>query len=280
MKVRKILAMLIPVFAVCYFGIASPAITRPKFYTVVELTRNAKLIVVGSVARLLPKSIVVKVDNQIKGATNKPEVEVLWDYAGNIEQRPPALAVGERVLLFLVPGESVYEPVGASQGLFKIGEPDIERYRFVIQKIIDFDAAPDSPVLRRNFLRDLLMSPESTAQLAALEIIYLEFQNQTFPTASLIKPVLALARNNNAAVAVNAIQVLSRIGDKTVIPELIRLLRSPDRDVADTAGDALKTMTGEEIEFADLKTSQERTKAITRWQEWWRRSKGKVVLNK
>lgn len=255
------------------------AAARPKIYTLVEKTRGAQLIAFARVAELRPSSIVFKLEQQIKGAVSAASLEASWDYVGNLEQRPPKLEAGEQVLLFAVRDGDSYKTFGGSQGVVKLDPGDAQRYQSLIRDVLDFDAA-DSPILREQILSRLLEGAEPAGRLTALEIIYNEFQTNTFPTAPLVKPVLHLAEGGEPVAAVRAVQVLSRIGGKSVIPDLIRLLKSPDEDVAGAASAALESMTGVEIEFDPAQSPQARAKAIERWEAWWRENRHSVVLNK
>ena len=274
---RKVLTTLALALIVC--GGALTAAARPRMYTLVEKTRGAQLIAFARVVELRPSSIVFKLEQQLKGAVSAAALEVPWDYVGNLEQRPPKLEVGEQVLLFVVKEGDSYKTFGGPQGASKLGPGDAQRYQSLIGDLLDFDAA-DSPILRGQILTKLLEGVEPSGRLTALEIIYNEFQTNKFLTAPLVKPVLRLAEGNEPAVAVRAVQALSRIGGKSVIPNLIGLLRSPDEDVAGAASSALESMTGVEIEFDTAQSSQERGKAIEKWESWWRENRHRAVLNK
>ncbi len=274
---RKLFTTLALTLIVC--GGAWTAAARPRIYTLVEKTRGAELIALVRVSELRPSSIVFKPEQQLKGAVSAAAVEVPWDYVGNLEMRPPKLEAGEQVMLFAVKEGDSYKSYGGPQGVMKLGPADAERYRSLVGEILNFDAA-DSPVARERLLSGLLTGAEQTGRLVALEIVYNEFQTNKFPTAPLVRPVLALAKGGDSVVAVRAVQALSRIGGKSVIADLIGLLRSPDENVAGAASAALESMTGVEIEFDPALPPQARAKAAGKWEAWWRENRHRAVLNK
>lgn len=250
-----------------------------KVFTLVEKTRAADLILIGGVAELRTASIVLNVSKVLKGISISPQIEVVWDRKGTVELLPAQHEVGDEILLFANPKGNLYEPFAGSQGTLKLQPGWADQYQAVIQKILDFDASQAADA-KKTVLIDMLKMKNQLAQLSALEIIYLEFHTNTFPTAPLIQPTLELAQGLDTQVAVNAIQVLSRIGDKSVIPVLIQLLGSPNSHVAETVSRVLKGMTRAEIEFDSRQSPEVRAKAIQKWQEWWEQNKDKVMLVK
>lgn len=274
---RKLFTTLTLALLLCAGALTAAA--RPRIYTLVEKTRGAQLIALARVTELRASSIVFKLEQQLKGAVSAAVLEVPWDYVGNLEQRPPKLEVGEQVLLFAVKDGDSYQPFGGPQGAVKLGPGDAERYQSLVRDILNFDAA-DSPVQREQILSKLLTGAESAGRLAALEIIYNEFQTNKFPTAPLVQPLLRLAKGGDPAASVRAVQALGRIGGKSVIPDLIGFLKSPDENVAEAAGSALESMTGVEIDFDSAQSPQARAKAIEKWEAWWRENRRRAVLNK
>lgn len=252
---------------------------KVKFFTVVEKTRSAALILIGGVTELRDDSILVKVDKVLKGTPRGPQIEVLWNRTGTMESPPAIHQVGDEILLFANPKGNLYEPFAGSQGTLKLQPGLADQYHTAIQKIFDFDIF-QSPGDKERVLIEMIDVENKLAQLSALEIIYLEFHTKVFSTAPLIQPVLKLARSFDTQVAVNAIQVLSRIGDKSVVPGLIQLLGSPDVHVAETTFRVLKGMTRAEIEFDSQQPPEVRAKAIQKWQEWWEQNRDKVILVK
>lgn len=255
----------------------APASARPVVYSLVRKTRGAQLIVIGRVAELRPASVVVESERQLKGATVAGRLEVPWDFQGTVEERPPALAVGAPVLLFAVRRGDTYETFGGGQGIVALEPSEAARYRWVVERLLNFDAA-SSPVAKQRLLIELLTGVEHVGQTAALEIIYQEYHTGAFLTAPLVQPVLALAKGADVRTAVPAIQVLGVIGNRSVIPVLIQLLRSPEPAVVEAAAGVLEDMTRAGIELTDPGSPAERARVATRWESWWRRNRNTAVI--
>jgi hypothetical protein len=57
--------------------------------------------------------------------------------------------------------------------------------------------------------------------------------------------------------------------DKGFVPDLIKLLGDPQLSVVLAAHAALKSLTGENVELSANAGDDERSRAVTKWQEWW-----------
>ena len=252
--------------------------TRGKIYSLVEKTRTAGVIAGGEVAELRGDTIVVRVRSVIKGA---PEASMVltWNRTGTVEQRAAAHAVGDQVIVFANPRPGVYDPLGGAQGTVKLEPSAREPYEIAIRSILAFDAAPASEG-KTAALLEMLRGQSRPAQIAALEIAYLEFHTARFATDPLVAPVLRLVQGGTTDVAVPAIQVLGRIGDKTVVAPLIDLMAAPDRSIAETAFTAVKGLTNAPLPFDPRQSRDARAAAAKRWSEWWETNKESVVLVK
>ena len=224
-------------------------------------------------------SVIVRGDRILKGFPISPKIEVLWDRKGTVELPPATHQLGDAILVFARQKGNVYEPVAASQGTLKLQQGWADQYQLAIQKILDLDAAPN-PAAKTDILIDMLTMETRLGQLSALEVIYLEFHTNAFVISPLIKPVLQLTQNSDVTVVMRAIQVLSRIGDKSVVPALIQLMASPNTQVSEVAFRVLKAMTRAEMEFDSRQSVEARVKAMQSWMEWWERNKDKVTLVK
>lgn len=251
-----------------------------KMYSLLERLRLSTAVVEGTVEQIVGDTVRVAVRRVVKGSVRSPAIRVKW-YRDLILGEPPlSYRPQEQVLLFLGAQQGgVYDTIGRLQGKLELQPSLAMQYHVVIQKILDFDASL-SPELKKSVLIDMLEMQNQFAQLSALEIIYLEFHTNAFSTTPLIQPVLKLAQGADKRVAINATQVLSRIGDKSIFPVLIQLLSSPDSHVAETAFRVLKGMTRAEIEFESRQPAEARAKAIQKWQDWWEQNKDKVILVK
>ena len=263
----------------CVFLSVSNVSAKIKTFTLIEKTRSASLIFIGNVTKSNVNSVLVAVDTVLKGVPDSLKVEVLCDSKEIFYQPPVSYQVGDKILLFAMPKEHMYEPFAGQQGILKLQLGWGDKYQSAIQKILDFDAAL-SPEEKKTILIDMLTMENLLSQYSALEIIYLEYHTNTFPTAPLIQPVSKFVQQPVNNVTIFSIQVLGRIGDKTVIPVLIELLASQDNNVAKMAFRVLKRMTRAEIEFDSQLTHKVKVKAIQKWRDWWEVNKDKVILVK
>ena len=260
----------------CSVAVVAAAQTRGRIYSLVEKTRLAAVIAVGEITELRGDSVVVRVDTAIKGAPESPLV-LSWNRRGTTEQQPAAYAVGDQVLVFANPGAAVYDPIGGPQGTVALEPGARAQYEVAVRRILAFDAAAASEE-KTNVLLEMLRDENRLANVAALEITYLEFHTNRFATGPLVAPVLRLVQAGAPVVTVRAIQVLGRIGDKSVISPLIALLAAPDRTIAETAFTAVKGLTNAPLPFDARQSREVRAAAAKEWAEWWDRNQDSVVL--
>src|SRR5215207_1801310 len=110
---------------------------KEKYFTLVEKTRAAQLILIGEITELRSVSVVVRVDQILKGVLVNPKIEVLWDRKGTLELPPANHQLGDPILLFANSKRDVYEPFAASQGTLKLQPGWTEQYQSAIQRILD-----------------------------------------------------------------------------------------------------------------------------------------------
>lgn len=251
--------------------------TKVFIPTLTEKTRKASLIVFGRVVELRAGSLIVEVDRTLKGTNPQHRVEVAWDRRGGFEQSPAAYQLGDQVLVCADRRGELYQPVGGSWGVSRLEAGAVGAYEETIRHIFAFDAA-STPQAKTEALRTMLGSGNQMAPLQALGLIYLEFHTGAFQTAPLIPQVMALAQGQNAEVAVNAIQVLSRIGDASTIPPLIDLTGSSTEQVADTACRVVKSLTRADMACPRELSAERRPETVQAWQTWWEQHKEQMVL--
>jgi hypothetical protein len=63
--------------------------------------------------------------------------------------------------------------------------------------------------------------------------------------------------------------------DKTLIPDLIRLLDGADARVARAAHASLKSLTAQDFGPNNESSAEERTKSAAQWRQWWQKNEGK-----
>ena len=90
--------------------------------------------------------------------------------------------------------------------------------------------------------------------------------------------VLNLTDSNNIPLSTFAIQVLSRIGNKSVIQPLINKLGAGDKDVAQTAYSVLKGMTRSSLNFKWSADKDQRDIQVQEWTRWWKNNSEKIDL--
>ena len=255
--------------------------SRAKIYTLVEKTLGADLILIGRVADVRAETIIVTVDVAISG-TPGAQVELALPAATSFELPPPPVyEAGEQILLFANSAGDLYEPFAGSQGLVKIQSGEEGVYQLSIQTLLSFDES-SSPEERTAALTTLLSIENSVGNVAGLEIIYRESHTNTFLTEPLIQPTVALTQHSDSLVAVRAVQVLERIGDKSAVPALIQALGSADSNVAETALQVLSRITRADIkvEFDAQQPPEARAGAVQQWEDWWEKNKTTVTLVK
>jgi hypothetical protein len=252
---------------------ASIAGARPRHPALGEKVHEAAIIATGDVA-YVGDTVGVKVTEVLKGPSSSvPELDLAWAKFSSVESRLPELKIGDHVLVFANSIDGKYEPVGGTDGVVKSDENKKQAVRW----LLNYEDAKDA-ASRQQALGKMLDSNSDAAQDAALKLIYLEGHHQKFDPKAFSTQVLALTKSKNIKIAVAATQTLGRVGDKPEIPALIELLGSPDKNVAETAHQALVTRTGGKIPFDSNASSDERGKAAQQWKDWWEKNQEKAKL--
>ncbi|MBI2787330.1 MAG: HEAT repeat domain-containing protein [Elusimicrobia bacterium] len=245
----------------------------------IPMTREAELVVVGKVVTLKDKSIDVRVNRTIKGSVKGSTIEVLWDRQPRWEFTPASYKEGQDLLLFLKPSGAVYEPVHGPAGTLDLSADDAATYPEVIDKLLEFDRAATADA-RNAVLKGLLARKDRAARINALHLIGQEHEKRRLSPGPLKDAVTQLTADPDAKVAGNAVQALGDVGDKSSVPTLINLLRSPDQNVSKGAHSILKRWTGAKIEVDSKGPSEKREKSIKAWQDWWEKNKDKTKLRR
>jgi len=252
---------------------------KVKFYTLVEKTRAAELIEFAKVDAVGGGTVTLSSQRAVKGQAPANPLRLPWSEVGTFELPVPKLEAAQQVLVFANREGNSFVLFAGPQGILKLetGWPEI--YQNAIKGIMAFDAAKSVDAKTTNLVA-LVNVENRIANLSGLEIIYLEYHTKNFRTDDLVKPVTKLAESEDLEVAGYAIQVLSRIGDKSAIPVLIKLLSGPNSQTAGNAHRVLKSLTRKDLAFDAKQPAAERAKAAERWQEWWNDHKDKINLIK
>ncbi len=80
--------------------------------------------------------------------------------------------------------------------------------------------------------------------------------------------IAGLTKDRNPVVRANALRVLGRLGNKSVIPYLVRALGDEQEKVREEANESLWRLTGRSFGFDPRASLEERRAAQGRWQEW------------
>jgi hypothetical protein len=257
---------------------AAGAQTRSRIYSLVEKTRQAPVIVAGEITELRTDSVVLKVRAVIKGEPGASMV-LSWIRRGTVEQQAAAHVVGDQLLVFATPGGAGYDPLGGAQGTVKLDAGQRDQYDVAVRRVLAFDATADRTG-KTSGLVEMLGGTNRFALVSALDIAYLEFHSNRFDTEPLIAPALRLAQTGSGEVAVRAVQLLGRIGDKSVISPLIQLMAAPDPTIAQTAFTAVKGLTNAPLAFDPRQSREARAAATKQWAEWWDSNRESIVLIK
>jgi hypothetical protein len=81
--------------------------------------------------------------------------------------------------------------------------------------------------------------------------------------------MLRRLHEDNPRVQVETIARVVNAGDRTMTPELFRLLESEDEGVRFAAAAGLHTLTGRDFGFHRARTADERRRIIGQWRAWW-----------
>jgi hypothetical protein len=249
---------------------------RPWHPFLFEKVRVAEFIGVGEVISADDK-LKVKIVETLKGSAPASSVlEMEWKKFDSIETRTSFfLAPGSRLLIFAVTKNGAYEPVAGPQGVIQLSNRQEDKK--ATQSLLQFEAATTSKE-KESVLAMMLSSTNGVAQQAALPLIYLEGRQGKFDPKALREQVILLTRNSNPRTAGPATQALEIIATKHEIPALIDLMESPNRDVAQTAHQALTNRTGGKINFNSWDGPSARAKSVKQWRDWWEKNQDTVEL--
>lgn len=84
----------------------------------------------------------------------------------------------------------------------------------------------------------------------------------------------------NTNLALERSRTLLRLGDWSEIPVLVAGLRSQDRYTRSLSIDALREVTGEDLDFDPRATPETREAAALRWDLWWQTRSGDSMLSR
>ncbi len=255
-----------------------PLPAKVKYYSLVEKTRSADAIFIGQVTALRANSVAVRVQTLVKGSL-PAEIELGWERTGSTELPPAVHAVGAQILAFTSGTASPSAPFAGPQGTLTLQPGWANQYQIAIGQILEFDAA-SLPDLKSAVLERMMTGTNQLSQASALEIIYLEYHTNAFTVAPLVAGALRLAQQPEPGIAIPALQVLSRIGEKEQIPALIQLMGGRDASIALVAFRVTKGLTGADLPVETAQSREIRAAAAKRWAEWWDANKDSVVLVK
>lgn len=244
---------------------------RAPTFSLTKQTRNADLIFTGRISKVRNGSMVITVDDVIKGKWQGSEIDFvapLKTHERNRNNYPP----GMQILIFAKLNNNKPSLYAASQSIMRVDTQNANSYKSAVLGLLTFDRASGSEN-KSIEIAQLLTSGNEVSQIAALDILYLE--THSVSTDTVIPPVARLVNSPNPKVAVNAIHALTRIGGRSEIPLLLSTLSSNDKRVADTAHRALRRITRARIDADRTATPEKRAQ---RWREWWANNSGIIQL--
>jgi hypothetical protein len=248
-----------------------------KVYSFLERLRLAPAVVEGTVEQVEGDTVHLTVQHTLKGSVDSSAIHVKW-YSDLILGEPPLSYRPQELVLLFLSGQQdgIYGTIGRSQGKVDLRRP-IAVYRTLIQQLLAFDAASD-PGERTTILEDLLASPEDLSKETALELLYDEAYKVELIPERLVPPVMSLIHDSHTPIALNAIYVLGRIGDRSTIPTLTDLLRSEQILVAEAASMVLRQMTNTDFGFDAKQPKKQREETIRKIEAWWEANKDTVTI--
>jgi hypothetical protein len=270
---------------VSIFFLAAIVTARPMRPSLLQLTRSAPVVVVAQIESVGEGLLTAKTRRVIKGSQvpKRMSLNVNYPESEGGAACPISLPdVGETVVIFAKPQADRYEAVFDGSGIvssaqFHNSSQNLKGYEDAIGRLVEYDSATssqDRAALLLSMLEDGYFNQESATQ-----IIYLEITPQKYPTEGLVTPLLNLARDARNTLQVPAIQALSRIGGKPVIPELIQLLDSENIYARETVANVLKDKTRVDLGFDPSAPEDQRAEQVKKWLQWWNENKDRVQLH-
>lgn len=251
--------------------------------SLVEKTQGAELILYGNVKELHNDYIVLTVKKALKGSVPKSEIEVSWNKQSSMERMIVLYTLGEEVLLFTRTSTGRYEPVYDWQGVVKPHKDDMSKYEEAISAIEKYDAATSTEEIT-GLLISMLRSNNPLVQNAALsDFMYsrcLKMLKAGIGEKELGPDVIKLTKHSDTNIAIKATYALKNIGGKGSIPVFIELVGSDNDVISEMASRALVNKTMVEKEVKRGSSIGERKKLQAEWQEWWGKNKDKAKIRR
>ncbi|MBI2447374.1 MAG: HEAT repeat domain-containing protein [Candidatus Omnitrophica bacterium] len=256
-----------------------------KVFSLVEKTQGANLVLYGNVKELHNDHIVLTVKKALKGSIPKSEVEVPWNKQISMERMVVLYTLGEELLLFTstTTSNGRYEPVYDWQGVLKLHKGDIGKYEEAISSIEKYDAATSTEEITGRLI-SMLQSNNQLVQNAALsDFMYshcLKMLKAGIGEKELGPDVIKLTKHSDTNIAIKATYALTNIGGKGSIPTLIELVGSDNDVISEMASRALVNKTMVEKEVKRGSSIEERKKIQAEWKEWWGKNKDKAKVRR
>jgi HEAT repeat protein len=261
-------------------ALASSVFASVKTFSLLEKTRAADVILRGRVTQVSDDALSVAVESVLRGTVDGADIQLPLGRKQTVEPAPAVHARGDRVLIFAARSAGgTLRPIGGVQGGVPLRENETADHEHAIAKILQLESA-SGPEARTDILREMLAMDSRQARMAALEIAHLESHTRRFEAGPLVAPVLTLAEGSDRSITLQAVQALSRIGDKSAIPVLLRVMATHDARVADVAFRVFKNLTRADLSFDARQPAESRRAAVERMQQWWKQNKDRVVLVK
>ena len=96
----------------------------------------------------------------------------------------------------------------------------------------------------RTVVLDLLQDVEFSKRLSALVVVEMALENNPDTVKAMVPSLLPLLSHDDARIRGDIADLLGKIGDPQVIPQLESLTHDPDPDVAEAAADAIEELKG------------------------------------
>lgn len=246
------------------------AAARAKRFVVTDATRASPLIFSATVVAVEKDEFLVDSIRQIKGVVATSH-RISWNQRNDMEHVRPSINKGDRILVFGQNKGAVVVPyygVAGIKVLKKIEETD---YFSMVQSLVAYSAEGDAN--KKAVILSHMLDRGPVAQRAALDTIYLD--GRQLPTRTLMPRISGFAKNPQHAIAGTAVQLIGQYGGKENVSELIEMMASENRHVAEAAYYAVKNLTNHEIAFDIKGNPSTKSRQIQNWRTWWRDNKDK-----
>lgn len=238
-KTRKRLARALGLAAVVLLGMERVVAAKPYFLTLVELTRGSKLIVTGTITEIRGSTLLLHPIKFHKGASAAKPLEVELPRQ-EWEVGIPNYKLKDMVVLFAKSTAAIVVPIAGPQGLVILSKNLPAQYETAVSKILEYDVSASTEQKREHLISMLSGSNPLLKRVAMWDFIFIKPRNERIIGTDVLPILGKIALGPDSALANLATSTIGEIGGPQTIPILEKIVKSTDRNVADTAAIMLR----------------------------------------